>query len=163
MTTAVPATVRNGNHISIRGSNHRLPPNGRTIGAIRIMGILHLVSTSDEHILDTNGPLRMIASAIPIKAIATIMTIVAIRYSNDTEGENVRSCGGRAAYDADTDRFLILDVSRFKYPPVWVGPRNCLLRSMTVAIATWRGWRDATPSLLKINPPVFGHLIATIS
>ncbi len=25
-----------------------------------------------------------------------------------------------AAYDADTDRFLILDVSRYKYPPVWV-------------------------------------------
>ena len=26
-----------------------------------------------------------------------------------------------AAYDAETDRFLILDVSRYKYPPVWVG------------------------------------------
>jgi Phytochelatin synthase len=25
-----------------------------------------------------------------------------------------------AAYDAGTDRFLILDVSRYKYPPVWV-------------------------------------------
>jgi hypothetical protein len=25
-----------------------------------------------------------------------------------------------AAYDADTDRFLILDVARYKYPPVWV-------------------------------------------
>jgi hypothetical protein len=25
-----------------------------------------------------------------------------------------------AAYDSDTDRFLILDVSRYKYPPVWV-------------------------------------------
>ena len=25
-----------------------------------------------------------------------------------------------AAYDADADRFLILDVSRYKYPPVWV-------------------------------------------
>jgi hypothetical protein len=25
-----------------------------------------------------------------------------------------------AAYDADTDRFLILDVSRYKYPPAWV-------------------------------------------
>jgi len=25
-----------------------------------------------------------------------------------------------AACDADTDRFLILDVSRYKYPPVWV-------------------------------------------
>lgn len=24
------------------------------------------------------------------------------------------------AYDADTDRFLVLDVSRYKYPPVWV-------------------------------------------
>jgi len=26
-----------------------------------------------------------------------------------------------AAYDAETDRFLILDVARYKYPPVWVG------------------------------------------
>ncbi len=25
-----------------------------------------------------------------------------------------------AAYDADSDRFLILDVSRYKYPPAWV-------------------------------------------
>ncbi len=25
-----------------------------------------------------------------------------------------------AAFDADTDRFLILDVARYKYPPVWV-------------------------------------------
>ena len=25
-----------------------------------------------------------------------------------------------AAYDDDTDRFLILDVARYKYPPVWV-------------------------------------------
>jgi hypothetical protein len=24
------------------------------------------------------------------------------------------------AYDADTDRFLVLDVARYKYPPVWV-------------------------------------------
>jgi hypothetical protein len=25
-----------------------------------------------------------------------------------------------AAYDAETDRFLILDVSRYKYPPIWI-------------------------------------------
>lgn len=25
-----------------------------------------------------------------------------------------------AAYDADSDRFLVLDVSRYKYPPIWV-------------------------------------------
>lgn len=29
-----------------------------------------------------------------------------------------------AAYDADTDRFLILDVSRYKYPPVWVATED---------------------------------------
>lgn len=29
-----------------------------------------------------------------------------------------------AAYDADTDQFLILDVSRYKYPPVWVQAEN---------------------------------------
>jgi hypothetical protein len=28
------------------------------------------------------------------------------------------------AYDADTDRFLILDVSRYKYPPVWVSAKE---------------------------------------
>ena len=33
-----------------------------------------------------------------------------------------------AAYDADTDRFLILDVSRYKYPPVWVGAAELLQR-----------------------------------
>lgn len=25
-----------------------------------------------------------------------------------------------AAYNQETDRFLILDVSRYKYPPIWV-------------------------------------------
>ena len=28
--------------------------------------------------------------------------------------------GPLGAYDAETDRFLVLDVSRYKYPPVWV-------------------------------------------
>ena len=34
-----------------------------------------------------------------------------------------------AAYDAETDRFLILDVSRYKYPPVWVAAAD-LFRAM---------------------------------
>jgi hypothetical protein len=29
-----------------------------------------------------------------------------------------------AAYDAKTDRFLIMDVARYKYPPAWVGARD---------------------------------------
>jgi len=34
-----------------------------------------------------------------------------------------------AAYDARTDRFLILDVSRYAYPPVWV-PASRLWNAM---------------------------------
>ena len=34
-----------------------------------------------------------------------------------------------AAYDEDTDRFLILDVARYKYPPVWVAAAD-LFNSM---------------------------------
>jgi hypothetical protein len=34
-----------------------------------------------------------------------------------------------AAYDAASDRFLILDVSRYKYPPVWVTAAD-LFRAM---------------------------------
>ena len=38
-----------------------------------------------------------------------------------------------AAYDADTDRFLILDVSRYKYPPVWVGAAELFAAMNTTA------------------------------
>jgi hypothetical protein len=40
-----------------------------------------------------------------------------IRRSDQGRGAHISPL---AAYDADTDRFLILDVSRYKYPPVWV-------------------------------------------
>lgn len=46
---------------------------------------------------------------------------VVINYLRKTIGQEK---GGHisplAAYDAETDRFLILDVARYKYPPVWV-------------------------------------------
>ena len=37
-----------------------------------------------------------------------------------------------AAYDADTDQFLILDVSRYKYPPVWVSAEALWAATNTV-------------------------------
>lgn len=37
-----------------------------------------------------------------------------------------------AAYDAATDRFLILDVSRYKYPPVWVAAAELYAAMNTV-------------------------------
>jgi len=46
---------------------------------------------------------------------------VIVNYLRKTLGEQI---GGHisplAAYDAKADRFLILDVARYKYPPVWV-------------------------------------------
>jgi hypothetical protein len=46
---------------------------------------------------------------------------VIVNYLRKVLGQEV---GGHisplAAYDAETDRFLILDVARYKYPPVWV-------------------------------------------
>lgn len=37
-----------------------------------------------------------------------------------------------AAYDADTDQFLIMDVSRYKYPPVWVSAEELWSATNTV-------------------------------
>src|SRR5512145_1903518 len=37
-----------------------------------------------------------------------------------------------AAYDAESDRLLILDVSRYKYPPVWVAASDLFKAMDTV-------------------------------
>jgi hypothetical protein len=46
---------------------------------------------------------------------------VAVNYLRSAVGQET---GGHisplAAYDADTDRLLVLDVTRYKYPPVWI-------------------------------------------
>jgi len=52
-----------------------------------------------------------------------------------------------AAYDADTDRFLILDVSRYKYPPVWVEART-----LWQAIRTTDSVSGKTRGFLTIAP-----------
>lgn len=54
-------------------------------------------------------------------ALATPGQFVIINYLRKAIGQER---GGHisplAAFDAETDRFLILDVARYKYPPVWV-------------------------------------------
>ncbi len=55
------------------------------------------------------------------KHLATPDRFVIINYLRKAIGQEM---GGHisplAAFDAETDRFLILDVARYKYPPVWV-------------------------------------------
>ena len=54
-------------------------------------------------------------------ALGTRGRFVVVNYLRKAMGQQT---GGHfsplAAYDAETDRFLILDVARYKYPPVWV-------------------------------------------
>lgn len=55
------------------------------------------------------------------EALATPGHFVIVNYLRKAIGQEK---GGHisplAAFDAETDRFLILDVARYKYPPVWV-------------------------------------------
>jgi Phytochelatin synthase len=55
------------------------------------------------------------------KALAAPGRFVIINYLRKAIGQER---GGHisplAAFDAESDRFLILDVARYKYPPVWV-------------------------------------------
>ena len=58
--------------------------------------------------------------SIASRALAAKGHYVLVNYLRRTLGQER---GGHisplAAYDAETDRFLILDVARYKYPPVW--------------------------------------------
>jgi len=61
------------------------------------------------------------------------------------------------AYDNRTDRFLILDVSRYKYPPVWV-TATALFASMNTTdsdAGKSRGWVVVSvPKTLSALPPL---------
>ena len=51
-----------------------------------------------------------------------------------------------AAYDAESDQFLVLDVSRYKYPPVWVTAEELWWATDTVDSVS-----DKTRGLLLIS------------
>ena len=85
------------------------PPRGELLSSVTVSA-LNNVSTTRE------GSTRC-----PTRALAEPNRYVIVNYLRRTLGQER---GGHisplAAYDADADRFLILDVSRYKYPPVWV-------------------------------------------
>lgn len=64
-----------------------------------------------------------------------------------------------AAYDRETDRFMILDVARYKYPPVWVKTEDLFAamntpdsdndnrsRGYVLVSRRWMGIRDSAMS-----------------
>ena len=66
---------------------------------------------------------------------------VAITYAREALGQEGRGHGSPlAAYHAESDRFLVLDVSRHKYPPVWVEAGRLFEAMNTVAGKSTRGY-----------------------
>jgi hypothetical protein len=58
-------------------------------------------------------------------ALATPGNYVIVNFKRASLGEEgYGHISPLAAYDAKTDRFLILDVARYKYPPAWVSTRD---------------------------------------
>ncbi|WP_421726425.1 phytochelatin synthase family protein [Bauldia sp.] len=94
------------------------PPYGMTINELGGILAAHGLDVEVSHASDTT------LDAFRAKVVALLDEdehFVLVNYLRKAMGQET---GGHisplAAYDADTDRFLILDVSRYKYPPVWV-------------------------------------------
>lgn len=91
---------------------------GMTLDQLGQLLVLHPVSVEVRHAAPGGlDAFRAAASA----ALATKGRFVIVNYLRRAIGQER---GGHisplAAYDAKADRFLILDVARYKYPPVWV-------------------------------------------
>jgi len=94
------------------------PPYGMTLDDLGGVLAAHELKVAVVHAADSDlETFRKDAVA----ALADSDHFILVNYLRKTIGQEA---GGHisplAAYDEDTDRFLILDVSRYKYPPVWV-------------------------------------------
>lgn len=95
-----------------------LARQGMTLDQLGALLALHAVSAEVHHAGDgTVDSFRAAASA----ALETRDHFVIVNYLRKALGQQI---GGHisplAAYDEKADRFLIFDVARYKYPPVWV-------------------------------------------
>ena len=91
---------------------------GMTLNELGALLSAHELSVDVTHAGDSSAEeFRQIASQV----LADDEKFVLVNYRRKEIGQEK---GGHisplGAYDEDTDRFLILDVSRYKYPPVWV-------------------------------------------
>ena len=94
------------------------PPYGMTLDDLGGMLAAHDLEVTVVHAADSDvDTFRKTA----IAELADDDHFILVNYLRKAIGQEA---GGHisplGAYDADTDRFLILDVSRYKYPPVWV-------------------------------------------
>ena len=103
------------------------PPYGMTLDELGAILAAHELNVDVVHAADSD------LEAFRQTAIAQLGDddhFILVNYLRKAIGQK---SGGHisplGAYDEDTDRFLILDVSRYKYPPVWV-EASALFRAM---------------------------------
>jgi hypothetical protein len=94
------------------------PPYGMTFDELGGVLAAHDLNVAAVHAADSDlETFRETA----ISQLADDNHFILVNYLRKAIGQEA---GGHisplGAYDEDTDRFLILDVSRYKYPPVWV-------------------------------------------
>lgn len=94
------------------------PPYGMTLDELGGMFAAYDLNVDVVHAAESDlGTFRRTASA-QIKDDDHFILVNYLRKAIGQEaGGHISPLG---AYDEDTDRFLILDVSRYKYPPIWV-------------------------------------------
>lgn len=95
-----------------------LARQGMTLDQLGALLALHPVAVGVHHAGDENlEAFRAAASA----ALATRDHFVIVNYLRKALSQQI---GGHisplAAYDKTSDRFLVFDVARYKYPPIWV-------------------------------------------
>jgi hypothetical protein len=110
-----------------------LARQGMTLDQLGALLAIHPVAVEVHHAADTTlDDFRATAST----ALESGDRFVIVNFLRKTIGEQI---GGHisplAAYDAKEDRFLILDVARYKYPPVWVKAAD-LFNAMNTADAS---------------------------
>ncbi len=96
----------------------RIEQEGLTLDELAGMLEAHQLAVAVHHAEDSSlEEFRRLA----IESIDDHQSFILVNYLRSAIGQQK---GGHisplAAYDAESDRFLILDVSRYKYPPVWV-------------------------------------------
>jgi hypothetical protein len=103
---------------------------GLTLDQLGGLLVAHDLKAEVHHAGDSSlEEFRKIAAA----ELGTDGRFVLVNYLRKALGQET---GGHisplAAYDADSDRFLILDVTRYKYPPIWVTATDLFAAMNTV-------------------------------
>ncbi|MDV7143709.1 phytochelatin synthase family protein [Tropicimonas sp. TH_r6] len=96
----------------------RIERGGLTLDELAGMFGAHAVAAEAHHAEETTLDAFRSAAVASLEDGESFVLVNYLRAGIGQErGGHISPLG---AYDADSDRFLILDVSRYKYPPVWV-------------------------------------------